>query len=107
MKHNSIRPLAAILGASVLASTLAAAANAGNPFQLTELQSGYQLAGDETGSTDAKPAEGKCGEGKCGEGKKAHAEGKCGEGKKEGAEGKCGEGKCGEKKAEETKPGTV
>ena len=100
MKRNSIRPLAAVLGASVLASTLAAAAHAGNPFQLTELQAGYQLAQEET-----KPAEGKCGEGKCGEeGKKASAEGKCGEDKK-AHEGKCGEGKCGEDK--DKKPGTV
>jgi uncharacterized low-complexity protein len=100
MKRNSIRPLAAVIGASVLASAVSATAQAGNPFQLTELSQGYQVADEHQG------AEGKCGEGKCGE-KKADAEGKCGE-KKAGAEGKCGEknaeGKCGEGKCGEKKP---
>ena len=105
MKSNSFKPLAAALGASVLATTLAPAASAaGNPFVLNELKAGYQLAQAETTeSTEAKPAEGKCGEGKCGAGMmdedqggdKSGAEGKCG-GAAKGAEGKCcGEGKCG------------
>jgi len=102
MKRYSISPLAAVVGASVLTATLASAAQAANPFQLTELKAGYQLAQDAK-PADAKPAEGKCGEGKCGEGKKAaEAEGKCGEHKDaKPAEGKCGEGKCGDSK----KPG--
>ena len=57
-KKTSMKPLAAAIG-TALATTLAAvpAANADqNPFGLTELSSGYMVAG----------AEGKCGEGKCG-----------------------------------------
>jgi uncharacterized low-complexity protein len=96
MKRNSIRPLATVIGASVLASAVSAAAQAGNPFQLTDMAQGYQVAAEEH-----QAAEGKCGEGKCGE-QKAEGEGKCGEGKcgekKAAGEGKCGEGKCGEKK---------
>jgi uncharacterized low-complexity protein len=79
MKRNSSKPLAAVIGASVLASAMSATAQPGNPFQLTEMSQGYQIAAQE------KAEEGKCGEGKCGE-------------KKADAEGKCGEGKCGEKK---------
>ena len=102
MKSNSFKPMAAALGASMLATALAPAVSAAeNPFALNELKSGYQLAQAET--TDSKPAEGKCGEGKCGGGKmgedkggdKTGTEGKCG-GAAKGAEGKCcGEGKCG------------
>ena len=108
MKSNSFKPLAAALGASMLATALAPAASAAeNPFALNELKSGYQLAQAETTepteTTDPKPAEGKCGEGKCGAGTmgedkggdKTGTEGKCG-GAAKGAEGKCcGEGKCG------------
>ncbi len=74
MKHKSeLKPLVAAVGAVLATSSFSISAeNAGdNPFQMTELSSGYMVAGKE----------GKCGEGKCGEGK-------CGE-------GKCGEGKCG------------
>ena len=91
-----------------------------NPFGVTELKQGYQLAmgdGEAVEANDSKhaegkcgeskktAAEGKCGEGKCGEGKAKAAEGKCGEGKcgedkKKAAEGKCGEGKCGGSKGE-------
>ena len=91
-----------LLTSVALSSTLALAAttvNASqNPFSVTQLESGYQLA-----MSDSKTAEGKCGEGKCGaadEAKKA-TEGKCGEGKcaasndtSKSKEGKCGEGKC-------------
>lgn len=89
-KINSLKPIAASVGAALVASTLATApVNASeNPFATTELPGGYMLAGKE----------GKCGEGKCG-GDKAKGEGKCGEGKcggdKAKGEGKCGEGKCG------------
>jgi len=86
---------AALLACAALSP---AALAADNPFQMTELPAGYQLA-DAHGGKDGegkcgegKPAEGKCGEGKCGEGK-------CGEegdpGAKADSEGKCGEGKCG------------
>ena len=68
MKSNSFKPLAAALGASMLATALAPAVSATeNPFALNQLKSGYQLAQAETTEgTEAKPAEGKCGEGKCG-----------------------------------------
>ncbi|MGD9660628.1 MAG: hypothetical protein AB7U63_05085 [Porticoccaceae bacterium] len=97
MAKNNSKTLAAAVGAAFLASaTLSPLVAAGeNPFQLTELSSGYKVA-------DAH--EGKCGEGKCGE-SKAEGEGKCGEAKADG-EGKCGEskaggeGKCGESKAD-------
>ena len=87
MSEQKIKPLAGAVGAAFMVSVaLSPIASAqGNPFQLNQLSSGYEVAG--------KDAEGKCGEGKCGEGK-------CGEGKpKAKAEGKCGEGKCGEGKA--------
>ncbi|MFA5548553.1 MAG: hypothetical protein WDA10_08450 [Porticoccaceae bacterium] len=96
---------AALLACAALSP---AAFAADNPFQMTELPAGYQLA-DAHGGKDgeSKCGEGKCGEGKCGEGKPAEGkcgEGKCGEGKcgeegdpgaKADSEGKCGEGKCG------------
>ena len=95
MKKTNLKPVAAALGTALAMSVAAtpAAADA-NPFGMTDLNSGYQVAWGD------KP-EGKCGEGKCGEGKKA--EGKCGDKKTEGKcgdkakEGKCGEGKCGAK----------
>ena len=88
-KLTKLNPLAATVGAAVVASALSApvAQAAENPFAAADLSAGYQLASDH--------AEGKCGEdkkaeGSCGE---KGAEGKCGEDKK--GEGKCGEGKCG------------
>lgn len=111
MAKHTVKPLAVAVGAAFMTSlALGSVAQAGqNPFQVTELSGGYNLA--------AKDAEGKCGEGKCGEGKcgadkaKTAAEGSCGEdhakanegscGDKPAAkateEGKCGEGKCGAK----------
>ena len=116
MSEQKIKPLAAAVGAAFMVSVALSpvASAASNPFQLSELSSGYEVAG--------KDAEGKCGEAKGmakkaegkakGEAKKAEAkakaegkcgEGKCGEGKCGGAtpkaesEGKCGEGKCGGK----------
>ena len=73
-QKSTIKPLAIAAGAAFvtsLASTTVANA-AENPFAMSELSSGYMVAGT---------AEGKCGEGKCGEGMKKEAEGKCGEGK--------------------------
>jgi len=98
MSEQKIKPLAAAVGAAFMVSVALSpvASAASNPFQLSELTSGYEVA--------SKDAEGKCGEGKCGEAKpKAETEGKCGEGKcgeakpKAESEGKCGEGKCGGK----------
>jgi uncharacterized low-complexity protein len=102
-----MKPLSVAIGAAFVTSLAGTSiANAaGNPFSMTELSSGYMVAGSAEGKCGgaAKAEEGKCGEGKmkqeaegkCGEGKmKQEAEGKCGEGKmKEEAEGKCGEGK--------------
>jgi len=111
--------IATAVGSAFVASMAAAplASAAGNPFALSGLSSGYQLAAAQ----DAKPVEGKCGgkteaemkakEGKCGNTAKMK-DGKCGEGKcgatkkdakatemkptdKKMPEGKCGEGKCG------------
>ena len=109
MANNTSKSLT-VAGAALLASVALspAALAADNPFQMTDLPAGYQLA-DAHGAKDGEgkcgekmDAEGKCGEGKCGEGKcgEKGAEGKCGEGEgaaKADGEGKCGEGKCGEK----------
>ncbi|MBU1224298.1 MAG: hypothetical protein KKA22_16170 [Gammaproteobacteria bacterium] len=84
--------IAAAAGTAFVASMAAAplATAAENPFALSGLASGYQVADNH-----AKPMEGKCG------GAKA-AEGKCGGDKAKAKEGKCGEGKCGgAKKMEE------
>ena len=108
MAKHTMKPLAAAVGAAFMASviTIPMASASENPFQLTQLNGGYNLASKAEG--EGKCGEGKCGEGKCGEskGKKAEGEGKCGEGKcgegkaaaKADGEGKCGEGKCGESK---------
>jgi len=90
---SKLNPLAAVIGAAVVSSSLSLSAMAANPFQAYDLSSGYQLA-------EGKAGEGKCGgekkdaEGKCGGDK--DAEGKCGAEKDspKDAEGKCGEGKC-------------
>jgi uncharacterized low-complexity protein len=100
---NKLNPMAAVIGATVITSSLSFSAMADNPFQAHSLSSGYQVAG-----ADAKDAEGKCG-GKE-EGPMKSAEGKCGakeDSSKKDAEGKCGakedeskkdaEGKCGAK----------
>jgi len=61
-KLTKLNPLAATVGAAVVASALSApvAQAAENPFAAADLSAGYQLAADH--------AEGKCGEGKCGGG---------------------------------------
>ncbi len=92
-KSMMTKPLAAAVGvafvSSMAASTTAVAAD--NPFEATDLDNGYMLAGGH------KAEEGKCGEGKCG-GEKAEEGTSVGE---KAEEGKCGEGKCGGEKAEE------
>ena len=128
-KITELKPLIPSVSALVATSALIMSplnAAEQNPFQLTELSSGYMVADKE-----GKCGEGKCGEGKCGKGKKmkmmdtdgdgaiskqefmAHAEKKFAKKDKNGdgvisrdemkrkkmhKEGKCGEGKCGEKK---------
>ena len=96
-KKFEFKPISAAVGAALTASVIALpTANADeNPFAMTELSSGYVVAGDTEGSC----GEGKCGEGKCGE-EGSCGEGKCGEGEKD-KEGSCGEGKCGEGKCGE------
>ncbi len=122
---NKLNPLAVALGTtfaiSLSASPVINAAD--NPFNMTDLGSGYMVAeegncgdkkmekegscGDkkmekEGSCGDKKKVDGKCGEGKCGDKRKAH-EGKCGDKKME-KEGSCGdkkmkkEGSCGDKK---------
>jgi uncharacterized low-complexity protein len=111
-KNTLLKPIAAAIGVAFVSSVAFSSAsfaneNSGdNPFAMTDLSSGYMLAGDEGHEGE----EGKCGEGKCGEDKGKEGkcgEGKCGEGKcgeDKGKEGKCGEGKCGEGKCGEDKP---
>ncbi|MGV6859022.1 MAG: hypothetical protein ACWA5X_08615, partial [bacterium] len=85
-KKSTMKPIALAIGTTVAGAVLASSAvqAASNPFAMTDLASGYQVAMEE----------GKCGgmkkdaEGKCG-GMKKDAEGKCG-GMKKDAEGKCG-----------------
>jgi len=102
LKTLSLASSAALALSVVSGSALAADSN---PFGMSKLSEGYQVAMEE----------GKCGEGKCG-GSKAKAkpaEGKCGGSTAKTEEGKCGgskakaeEGKCGGKaKAEEGKCG--
>ena len=104
MKTKSeLKPLVVAVSAALATGVFAiSTANADeNPFQMTELSSGYMVAdghgGAEEGAAEEdKAKEGKCGEGKCGEGKCGGEEADAdasGEGKTE--EGKCGEGKCG------------
>ncbi len=68
----------AALALSVASSTVIAADS--NPFGMSKLNEGYQVAMNE----------GKCGEGKCGGSKAKETEGKCGGDKAKKAEGKCG-----------------
>ena len=114
---NRIKPLSAAVGVAFVSSMAlsGAAIAADNPFDLSDLDSGYMVAGGDKGEEGKcggdKGEEGKCGgdkgeEGKCGgdkgeEGKRGGdkgEEGKCGGDKGDhdkGEEGKCGEGKCG------------
>jgi uncharacterized low-complexity protein len=117
MKKTNKTPLAIAVGGTLLSglasTTVSAESNSSidaNPFEISELSSGYMLTAksdsDKKGSKNMK--DGSCGEGKCGSSmmkgsEEKTAEGKCAGDKpmpsmKKGAEGKCGEGKCGEGK---------
>ena len=80
-KKHTPKALAAAIGATFVASMAASPVVSAdtNPFAMSPLASGYQVAGKD---------------GNCG-GKK---EGSCGGKKKDKKEGQCGEGKCGGKK---------
>ena len=103
-KKTLIAAAAGTAFAAVLAAPVASAAS--NPFALSALSSGYQVADNHAD----KPVEGKCGaaakpaEGKCGAAKAK--DGKCGEGKC-GANLKAHDGKCGAPKAPEAKCGAA
>ena len=101
-RNKTLKSLSLATGAALslgLASSNVLADTA-NPFAMTDLSQGYQVA-----MSNGSEAEGKCGEAKCGGSKPKASEGKCGDSKPaEGkcgaskpAEGKCGEGKCGSK----------
>ncbi len=103
-KQNFVSLAVGSAFAAVALTPVASAAD--NPFSVTKLQAGYQLA-----QADTKQKDGKCGEAKCGADKKKDAscggnkkagEAKCGADKKK--DGKCGEAKCGaDKKPAEKK----
>lgn len=99
MKKTHLTPVAAALGTAFILSVAATTASAAsNPFGMTDLNSGYQVAWGDKPAAEKK-AEGKCGadkkgEAKCGADKKKMEEGKCGADKKKAMEeGKCGAGK--------------
>ena len=87
------------IGATALAGSMMASTATANPFEMNQLDSGYQQAGAQ-GLDGAKGSEGKCG------GNKSADEGKCG-GNKAAGEGKCGEGKCGMSMMDADKDGKV
>jgi uncharacterized low-complexity protein len=93
-QKTTMKPLAIAAGAAFvtsLAATMPANA-AENPFAMSELSSGYQVA---------EMAEGKCGEGKCGAAMMGTAKTSAPK------EGKCGEGKCGAKMMDADGDGAV
>ncbi|MDH5766972.1 MAG: hypothetical protein OEZ38_13250 [Gammaproteobacteria bacterium] len=110
-RKNNIKSLSLATGAALALglSSGSAIADVSNPFAMSDLSQGYQVAGNngkcgEAKCGGSKSTEAKCGEGKCGDSKKPKSkeakcgEGKCGDSKKPKAkEAKCGEGKCGSK----------
>lgn len=110
-KDNHLKQLSMLTAAALAmsATPLASADSTPNPFGMTELSQGYNLATAEAkcgASKSDKATEGKCGgnksdkaaEAKCGGNKSDKTtEGKCGGASKKAkaAESKCGEAKCG------------
>jgi len=94
MKKINKTPLAAAMGAAVLSTFAATAANAeANPFGMTELSNGYMQVAEAD-----KAGEMACGAAMGGMQKPKAAEGACAGNKPapaKAAEGKCGEGMCG------------
>jgi len=101
-KLHRLNPLAASIGAAVVASAITTTAQGENlsPFTAVDLSSGYNLASQNGNGAEGKCGEGKCGEGQCGGDNKTDAEGQCGGETKADTEGKCGEGKCGGEKTD-------
>ncbi len=118
MKKSYKKPLAIAVSSTLLSGLASTAVQAesnsaidANPFEISELSTGYMLTAksdlEEKGSKKMK--DGSCGEGKCGSSlmkgsEEKTAEGKCAGDKpmpsmkksgEKGAEGKCGEGTCG------------
>ena len=100
-KSNLIKPVAAAVGVAFVSSLVfsAVAVADENPFDASDLDTGYMLADShEGGEGSCGEGEGSCGEGEgsCGEGEGSCGEGSCGEGEGSCGEGSCGEGSCGE-----------
>lgn len=62
MSKTNLKPIAAAIGAAIVASLSGAAALDEDPFEARDVEPAYNLFADAHGG------EGKCGEGKCGEG---------------------------------------
>ena len=61
MSKTNLKPIAAAIGAAIVASLSGAAALDEDPFEARDVEPAYNLFADAHGG------EGKCGEGKCGE----------------------------------------
>ncbi|MDE0008224.1 MAG: hypothetical protein F4Y86_07185 [Gammaproteobacteria bacterium] len=61
MSKTNLKPIAAAIGAAIVASLSGAAALDQDPFEARDVEPAYKLFADAHGG------EGKCGEGKCGE----------------------------------------
>jgi uncharacterized low-complexity protein len=98
MSDKDVKKPIAIAVSAALAATFGAvgvaqADNAGSPFEMKPVSSGYQTMG---GHGEGNCGEGNCGEGKCGEGSGGEGDDDSGDdGEGGGGEGACGEGKCG------------
>ena len=63
MSKTNLKPIAAAIGAAIVASLSGAAALDEDPFEARDVEPAYNLFADAHGG------EGKCGEGKCGDDK--------------------------------------
>ena len=63
MSKTNLKPIAAAIGAAIVASLSGAAALDQDPFEVRDVEPAYNLFADAHGG------EGKCGEGKCGDDK--------------------------------------
>ncbi|MDE0693281.1 MAG: hypothetical protein OXI55_13705 [Gammaproteobacteria bacterium] len=81
MSKTNLKPIAAAIGAAIVASLSGAAALDEDPFEARDVEPAYNLFADAHGG------EGKCGEGKCGEDDGDGDDDAEGEGEGEGDEG--------------------